>query len=189
MKIDHNFDVVMRHLTQRLTQIEKDSLPKAVPRALNRVAASVRTQAVREVAPRMGVKQKVVRESMQIKRATRSKPAAVVRGFGRPLELHYFQPRQTKQGVTAKAWGKRKLYRGTFIAWIGDGRGGPSVGGYGRYRPMKRRANSRLPIDKLYGPAVPWVMAERAVMRALRKKVRERLPIELRTALNFYTRK
>ena len=147
----------------------------SMPRALNRAATKVRSEAVKRVARDMGLKQKDARRSFQIVRATRAKPEAVIIITGKPIGLIKFGARQTRRGVTAKAWGKRKLYKGAFIAPT-SGSGGVQafklVGGR-RGKPRARKSGPQagrpyrpeLPINKLFGPSVPQTFADREVLR------------------------
>ena len=63
---------------------------------------------------------------------------------GRYTPLSYFAPIQRQKGVSARPWGKRRIFRGTFIARAGGHEG-----------VFKRVGKARFPIKELWGPSLP----------------------------------
>ena len=87
-----------------------------------------------------------------------------------------FGARQTKKGVSAKAWGKRKLYKHAFI---GSGRnsGKQLVFGKTRGNPKKLKA--------LHGPSLPREFHRQDMESLFNKKIKTRFPILFKRALEF----
>lgn len=154
----------VKRITRSLRRHPKE-LDKALTRALNKCAARVRTRAVRELAKETGLKQKRIRSDVKIYRAGKTNFSAQVKFTGKHLNLINFQARQTKKGVTHKAWNNRRLIEGAFIATANSG-----TAVFMRYR------KSRLPIEALWGPAIPREAADPVVRKAMDETVAEHLP-------------
>lgn len=148
---------------------EKDGREVA-RQAINQTARQTRTEAARKIAKIMGMKVTGARNALQIVHASRQRLEARVIASGRPRNLIHFSARQTRRGVTAKAWGTRKLYKGTFIITARNG----------QRLVMKRTGKESLPIAPLFGPSVPDTMIDEQVRAALQFLVEERLPRNLR---------
>ena len=180
-------------LISSLNDIGRKALPKAGARTLNRAATSSRSVAVREVAREMGLVQKRVRDQTKITKATPNKLFAVVSAKGGPIALIHFAAREVKRGVTARAWGKRKLYPGTFIGRTKTRKAGGPLTATGGKQVFRRVSKSRLPIRKLWGPSVPKTMALDVIARAWESKasetIRKRLPRELRREVDRILRR
>ena len=155
-----------------MTTIERSVVPQATARALNRTAAEARTQVVRKLASQTGLKQKSIREKLIVVRARRSSLVAELQVSGRPLNLLRFGARQTKRGVSAKAWGKRRVYPGTFL-----GNRGRTV--------FKRVGGKRLPIKPVWGPSIPREFIRNQLDRTIGRVVRERFPVHFRQNMAF----
>ena len=128
---------------------------KATVRTLNRTIDSVATIVRRLIAKDMGIPQKRVRIGMFKIKAVRHKLVASIGSTDRPINLIRFKARQTKKGVSASAWGKRRVYKGTFI-----GNKGRTV--------FKREEEGRLPIRGVWGPAIPKTMLQDYIIKAMR---------------------
>lgn len=80
---------------------------------------------------------------------------------GRAIPLSQFDPRQTKRGVSTKVWGRRRILPHTFvIARMGD-------------NVFVRTSQSRFPIRKLWGPALPKELVSGPVRKAFKEAVKE----------------
>ncbi len=157
---------------------QREAIPKAAAHALNRTAQQVQSAAVKEIARETGLKQKDVREAMSRARATWGRLVAAVIATGRAVNLIRFT-RQTRAGarkaggVSANAWGRRRLYRGTFIA--NQGR-----------TVFVRESDARLPIKPVHGPSVPREMVREKVSRLLRTVIDTNWPKNFRDDLRYY---
>lgn len=142
----------VRDMISTLNGLERKAAPRAMSRALNRTATHTRKNAVSEIATLMGIGRKTaVRDEIKIVPATINKLSARLTSSYQPLNLINFRARQTKKGVTASAWGKRKLYKSAFIQTM------PKAG---KKLVMKRKGKPRLPLQQLYGPSVSNTLAE-----------------------------
>lgn len=163
---------------KNLTNFQKKQLPKATWWALNQTGGQVGRQMVKEVAKEAGVAQKdLKRRGFYFAARARLKDLVFeVRSRYGAIPLKDFKPVQTKVGVSAKAWGQRKVYEGAFI-----------VDSIGRH-VFKRRTKKRLPIDKLHGP-IPLKMFEALTtqQRAV-ELIRRVFPERLSKGLERYTR-
>ena len=146
---------------------------KAATRALNRTNNSVESIARRMIAKDMGIPAKAVRVGMFKIKATRHSLKASTVARGRPLNLIRFKARQTKKGVSASAWGKRKVYKGTFI-----GNQGRTV--------FKRVGKQRTPIKAVWGPSIPKTMLADYIVRAMQEKAGSQWQKNFARDLQFY---
>lgn len=174
MKIDIKADVAAAR--RRLTGLQRNVIPQATTRALNRTGDHANTLTVRDLAKVTGLKQKDVRAALQRVRANFSNLTYRLTALGRALNLIRFAARQTKKGVSASAWGKRKIYRGTFIA--NQGR-----------TVFVRTSEARLPIKAVHGPSLPREFGRAEFMANLRTAVTTKWRAEFQAQLNYYLNK
>ena len=114
-----------------------------IVRALNRTATETRTAMTRALVKQTGIKHAVVRRQLTVDNASRGSLTAVIKAKGGFQSLKDTGARQTKKGVSAAPWGKRRVFPGTFI-----------IGRYGG-NVYKRTSKKRFPLHKLFGPAIP----------------------------------
>jgi len=142
--------------------------PPAIMRALNRTARTARTQAVREVAKEIRLKQKDVRPMIPVIPATSKHLEAKLVARGRPISLMRLGARQTKLGVVYRGPGGPVLIRSAFIRTMPHAKR-PSV--WKRVRPSERRSRGawsfNLPIDKQLGPSVPGVVIQKGIFAGI----------------------
>jgi len=164
---------------------------RALNAAINRVGRSATTQAKRDLRKATDIKTDRLDAAITETRSNFESLQYVVTGSGRPLPLSYFDVRQGRKGVSARAFGRREVYRGTFLATVGSG---GHQGVFKRDRERARRVKrvdpggrvyySQLPIIELAGPSVPRAMASAAIRDGFARTVLERLPIEFERELN-----
>lgn len=175
IKIDTEFD----KLTRGLNTFEKQFLPLAVNRSINRVGPAVATAVRRDVSKQAGISQKALKQRgfySQVKSSIRTLTFAFIVKWG-AIPLKDFSPTQTKAGVVAKAWGKKQTYDGAFKV--------DSLGGH----VFVRKTGSRLPIKKLYGPIPARIAANAETTQSVNAIVRQRMPRELSKNLAFYIKR
>lgn len=158
-----------------LTELQREFIPKATSAALNRVGVSARAEAVREVAKATSMRQRDVRERTAFRKASRQSLVVELKAEPWSPNLIRYQARQTKQGVSAKAWGQRKVYRGAFI-------------GNKCRTVFTREGKDRLPLKALHGPSVPKEFMREHTTKAMERVVRERFPIEFQRTLGQFRR-
>jgi hypothetical protein len=187
-----------RQLKQALRDLDTKA-PTVIARALNRTASSANTQAIRAIAKNMGIAQKRVRQNISVAKAYPQKLTATVQArpggsgvvagrskaerWGRIplLEFHARDNRVMQgqdlikhlvslivsgQGVVYRLPGGRGSAPHAFIARMKSGH----VGVFQRLPGAKR-----LKIVELYGPSVPHVFAQKAILAALKKSGEENL--------------
>lgn len=157
---------------------DRAAVEKAAARALNRTAQQVMSAAVKEIARETGLKQKDVREALRRVNAKARNLYAAVIAVGHAVNLIRFTKQTRDQarragGVIANAWGKRKLYAGTFI-----GNKGRTV--------FVRKGKARLPIRSVHGPSIPREMAREKVRKHIEQVIRARWPINFNADLRYY---
>lgn len=180
LKLDVRHD--LKAYKRGLTQIEKRQLPKAAQAALNRAGSSTKGTAVKAIAKLMGLKQGRVKRAVVFIKSTFGKLVAFIEARGRPLNLISFtSPGETRAkarvrgGVRAKAGGRSKTFKGTFI-----GNAGKTV--------FRRRSKRRTDIVGVSGGSIPETMAAEAVEGAIRTKFFERWPVEFERAFNRFVK-
>ena len=146
---------------------------KAAVRSLNRTRDNVDVIARRLIAKDMGISVKAVRAGMYKIKATRHKLVAATEARGRPLNLIRFGAKKRNKGVSASAWGKRKIYKGTFI-----GNQGRTV--------FSRTGESRLPIEAKWGPSIPKTMLQDYIIRAMQQTAGTQWQKNIARDLKFY---
>lgn len=99
----------------------------SLQRAINHTGDKARTQVIRALAKQTGLNYGVVKNAVRTGRAWgagedaskfvdgRGSLEYVLSTKGGDISLKYFKARETRQGVTAAPFGKRKLFPGTFI--------------------------------------------------------------------------
>lgn len=96
-------------------RVAHTEVPTALARAINHTGAKVRTRMIRSLTAQTGLKRKVIVKALQTKTAREGNLTYVIRSKGGNIRLKYFDARETRKGVTAAPWGKRRLYPGAFI--------------------------------------------------------------------------
>jgi hypothetical protein len=172
----------VKDVLSSLNELERQAIPKAVVRSLNRTVSSVNTQANRRIAKVMGTTVGTVKSRITLLKANSSRWIASLKAGGRPFRLAHFKPRQTKQGVTAAAWGKRKVYKHTFLATV-------KAGDTGVQGVFVRTGKKRLPIKQLWGPSVPTTFREPEVQTLMSDTAQTQFDKELKRNLDFYAKR
>jgi len=119
--------------------------PVAAARALNRTAGETKTALTAALASQTGLGARNVGKALFISRASAGALSAAIVARGGFMPLKEFDARQTRNGVSAAPWGKRRVFRHTFI---------PKKGGLGG-NVYVRKGKARFPLHKLFGPAIP----------------------------------
>lgn len=172
----------VKEVINSLNSLERHTIPKAVVRSLNRTASSVHTQSNRRIAKLMGTQVGTVKRRVAVIKATTSRWIASLKATGRPFRLVHFKARQTAAGVSAAAWGKRKVYKHTFLATV-------KAGDTGVQGVFVRTGKKRLPIKQLWGPSVPTTFREPEVQVLMSDTAQTVFDKELKRNLDFYAKR
>lgn len=202
VRIIHELDALSRDLGK----IAECVRVKALPMAANRITASVKVAAVRDLVELTGYKAASVKRELRVQKFNRSSRAAFIdavagrarnlaagvsasaRVLGQPGTPQFFRrraktkgKRYLRTGVKSKAWGRAKIYGGTFIARGKPPPGDPTGGNAIVYRRTGKERTAKL--AGVHGPAVRSVFLKSRTQRVMRRKADERTPIELRSAI------
>jgi len=176
VKVKSNVKEAMR----KLRNVPKKYVPKALVTALNKVGAEVVTQAKRELKDATGLKAGVVAKKIKKDKARRGDEEYSIFIKSRYLNVIEFGARQTKRGVSAKAWGKRKIYRGAFI---GSGRNSGKQLVFRQAKVDPKRAVA------LHGASLPREFHRQDMEKIFKKKIKTRFPILFKRAVDFHLMK
>ena len=171
VKIKNN----MKKALKDLGYVHKKYIPKAMVTALNKVGKEVVTQAKRELKEATGLKAGTVAKKITKDKARRGDEEYTIRIKSKYLNLIEFNARQTKRGVSAKAWGNRKIYRGAFI---GSGRNS------GKQLVFKKVRGSKQ-IRAVHGASLPREFHRQDMESIFKKKIKTRFPILFKRAVEF----
>lgn len=144
----------------------------AIMRAINKTAASEKTQAKRAIAADTGIKAGEVDKALAVAKATRDVAFATVTASGRRLPLLAFNARGPEpsrgrgRGVSYRLMGGRGRVPSGFIARMRSGHRGV----FARFTPSRDRSQGawapNLPIGELFGPSLPLVFIKRFLPEA-----------------------
>lgn len=184
-----SFEKEFKRLEKDLNKIHKEVFPRAIPQAINRVGATVLSRVTKSISHETKLQQKVIRFRVRRDtfRASRRRPFFIINfrkvkatnlietvAKGRK-NSKFFRKRTKKgfkwKGVQANAWGKKKIYDGTFI---GRGRGS------GKLLVFKRDGKR---LEAVKGPSPRDVFERSENISLMRKATFERMPIELDRAI------
>ena len=175
VNVKANTDDIIRGLNK----FERQFVPQALNKSLNRVGTGVATVVRRDVAKEAGITQRTLKQRgffSQFRSKVKTLTYQFVVRWG-SIPLKDFNPKQTKQGVVAKAWGIKQLYDNAFKV--------DSLGGH----VFVRKTKKRLPIKKLYGPIPARIANSDRVEKKVGQTINERLPRELSRNLAFYIKR
>jgi hypothetical protein len=130
----------IRALERSLNSMQRELIPKAASRAINRAIDSTATAAAREIAAATRLKVGEVRKRLKVRKASPSRLVAELQAFGYAPNLGQFRATQRRDGVAATAWEKRKTYKGAFILPTG--------------KVVARTSAKRFPLKGLRGPSL-----------------------------------
>ena len=165
----------IKQAVRNVKKVNKKYVPKAMVTALNEMGKEVMTQAKRELKDATGLKAGTVAKKIQKDKARRNDNTYSIFIKSRYLNVIEFGARQTKRGVSAKAWGNRKIYRGAFI-----GRGQNS----GKQLVFKKGRGSKQ-IKAVHGASLPREFERQDMKKIFNKKIKTRFPILFKRAVEF----
>jgi len=124
-----------------------------------------------------GLKAGVVAKKIKKDKARRGDEEYSIFIKSRYLNVIEFGARQTKRGVSAKVWGKRKIYRGAFI---GSGRNS------GKQLVFKQAEDNPKRAVVLHGASLPREFHRQDMEKIFKKKIKTRFPILFKRAVEFH---
>lgn len=108
-------DAHLKTYARQIAELNR-RFPTVMPRIVNQVGNRAKTQVVRNLTAQTGLPRKtIVRAVGNPNPAKPGKLSYEMVTRGGNIRLKYLAPRETRPGVTAKPWGKRTLFPGTFM--------------------------------------------------------------------------
>jgi len=172
VKVNSNFKKALRDIGN----VPRKYVQKAMVTALNKVGAEVVTQAKRELKDATGLKAGVVGKKIKKDKARKGDETYSIGIKSRYLNAIEFGARQTKKGVSAKVWGKRRVYKGAFI---GSCRNSGKQLVFGK----KKEKNK---LKALHGASLPREFHREDMAKIFNKKIKTRFPILFKRAVEFH---
>lgn len=190
----------IKSLEKKLDHIGGGVVQRAASQAINRTIRSVNSAAIKEESAETGIKQKEIREAHRLYLANRNKLQAAIDAYRARAKnlINFVRPSQRKPnywnrrdrkgrykyaGVKAKAWGRMKLYRGTFIQRVRSN---------GKLLVLKRKSSAGPrggTTEGVYGPSPRRVFASNRLQQVMVNRAKERLRIELSRSIANEIRK
>ncbi|MDR3411585.1 MAG: phage tail protein [Formivibrio sp.] len=175
-----------------LSRKQRDVVEPATVRALNKVAAQVKTNASRQMRD-AGYNLKVsdIKRALTVNRASSGNLRASVVASGRPIPLIQYGARQVSSGVSVDVLNGRKVIANAFIATMPSGHKGVYVRVGKTHKKVNKRGRAQwsgLPIKELFGPSVPNGLANTAVQAALQDLIAQKFPDILRQQIKYLSR-
>ena len=116
-----------------------DELPAACARALNCTGDMVATQMGRTLSEETGLGVRDIRSDFEVSKASPDDLEYTITVPSRQTTLGEFAPHPTRKGVSARPWGERRVFPGSFEV---------------RDEVYHRLGKERYPIAPLYGPDI-----------------------------------
>jgi len=152
-----------------------NGLPKALGRSINRGLTAMRTAISKETRAKYVVKAADIKASLSIQKASQSRLSGKIVSTGRPLDLTKFRYRIKKRGgiyAQVKKGGGGTLPHSFFV----------TTGRAGLYHRVR---TARLPIKREFGPSIPQMIGNEAVVGKIQDRGREVYERELEHQINY----
>jgi hypothetical protein len=152
--IIRDLDQTRVHFEAAVQSVGEQAAVRAFSRALNSEGNKVRTQVRRALRQQTGAKAGLINSETRTIRSSFANLSYTIEARGDYLGLSHFSPRQFGYGVRAKPWGRWQRFEGAFL-----------VGSLAN-NAFVREGRARLPIKKMFGPAIPKEMMRDATRDA-----------------------
>ena len=183
----------------RMDGYRRDVVEKAVPRALNRTGDMAGTAASRELrASGYNFSSAEIKKAISLSKASRGRLVVTMRVKRNTKSLMQFSPRQSKEGVSVKVHGERKMIKGAFIAQLRNGASGVYVEDKSagktvirfakQYKRGSRGGWHDFPVRKLYGPSVGGSYSTERMQEIMRRFIAETFEARLVQEIKFLSR-
>ena len=164
--IGRGFDISIEsniaEVQKQLDVFQRKAIPRVIVRSLNKTGTTVAAQARKLIKEDTALPVSFIKRKLQIRKAKRNHHVYSIDGLrGTTNLIEWVTPGQrntmyarkaNRRGVRSKAWGKPKVYSGTFI-----GRGKSS----GKLLVFKRDSSKGSGVAGVYGPSVRSAFAKR----------------------------
>ncbi len=161
----------IKKVTTMLSGFPKE-IKKVSVRAINHVTQTSSTAVAKELAKHVYVKQKDIKKTFSIRKATYKTLSSEVVSIGQPISLFLFKvnnrtpnSRKPVRVAVKRGGGMKYLGRKTFTATMSNGHVGI----------FQRKTESAYPIKKCYGPSVPSMLKTNEIASTIEIEARRRL--------------
>lgn len=174
----------LQRVENAMGRLSSDQKYTVFRRAINHTGDKAKTVVIRELAAQTGLKQKVIRKAVKVKRANFSALEYVMTTRGGDISLKFFGARETRKGVTAAPFGNRKLFAGAFMK---GGRFPNRVTAKGlNGHVYEREGKGRVPLAFVdSGVIIPAEMVKGATASAFFDVVNRELPARVMHEIGF----
>ncbi|ACI92705.1 conserved hypothetical protein [Afipia carboxidovorans OM5] len=135
-------DDVLKRFGNKLAALGDGQAAVVMSRALNHEGDKGRTQVKRVLVKQTGIKYGLIHKAMRTVYSTPATLTYTLVARGDETNIALFGARQGKRGVSAAPWGRRHVFKSTFI-----------VGRYGG-KVYKRIGPARFPLKQVFGPNI-----------------------------------
>lgn len=159
MTYDLHLEGEHARFAEAVTKLGSKAALTAYRRGINRIGDKARTDVSRTLAKQVGLTQGKLKTLGKYgsSRATVRDLTYQITSRGGYLPLRTFGARQFGYGVRARPWGRSQRYPGAFI-FAGHPRSGKPVNASDDV--FHRRTSASLPIERMFGPAIPVEMVK-----------------------------
>lgn len=164
----------MKRFERLVRQLNDGQVRIVGNRVLNRTGDTARTGVRRTLTKQTGLKRAVIVKAVRVKRSDPATLAYTMTSKGGDIALKFFGARETRKGVSAAPFGKRKVFASTFIK---GGRFPNRSGIVFRGHVMKRQGPDRVPIHvEQSGVVIPHEMVTGDTAAEFQRVVRTVMP-------------
>lgn len=164
----------MKRFERLVRQLNDGQVRIVGNRVLNRTGDTARTGVRRTLTKQTGLKRAVIVKAVRVKRSDPATLAYTMTSKGGDIALKFFGARETRKGVSAAPFGKRKVFASTFIK---GGRFPNRSGIVFRGHVMKREGPGRVPIHvEQSGVVIPHEMVTGDTAAEFQRVVRTVMP-------------
>jgi len=176
-----------RRFQRALAALGDKRAKTAMKHALNRAGDMARTEAGQALAGQTGLGKRYVAKRLKAgtRKATAGRLVYAVRATGGDIPLKYFDPKETRKGVSARPFGERRVFPHTFIkGGLFPNRKTLNMGGH-VFEPASGIGKWGRPFEKAEsGVVLPAEMVKGATAKAWertgQRRLRERIEHEIR---------
>ncbi len=176
----------MRRFDNALKSLGDGKMRQVLQRGVAYAGDRAKTQVTRALTAQTGLKRATIVRAIKVKRPNYGDLTYEMRTRGGDISLKYFAPRETRKGVSAKPFGQRQVFAGSFL------KGGRfpnrvplNMGGH----VFQRSGAARVPIELLdSGVVIPAEMVKGATADAFTSTVARVLPQRVEHEITRATR-
>lgn len=193
MTIQINQDDIAK--VKRMMDGVKDGAARVMMRSINKTLTGVKTDASTEVRAVITAKKSAVDATFKTTSATLTQMSGRFESTQKAMPLIDFSTSQTQKGVSVQVRKDRprKVIPGAFQQTMKSGHKGVFWREYKGEKPAVKKKIAygalpkryRLPIKQLYGPRVPEILGNDAVMAPVLVKAGDRLKTNIEHELNY----